>query len=145
MEHQPPFEHEALLYAGNEDFVDRMAAFVLEGVAAGEPVLVMVGAHKIELLRGALGADADRVRLVNMDEAGRNPARIIPAWREFATGNSEPGRALRGVGEPIWAGRSEAELVECQTHESLINLAFADADSFRLLCPYDLTTLSPEG
>ena len=44
---------------------------------------------------------------------------------------------LRGIGEPIWAGRSGAELVECQLHESLLNLAFADATDFRLLCPYD--------
>jgi anti-sigma regulatory factor (Ser/Thr protein kinase) len=144
LEHTHPFEHEALLYAGDEDFVDRTAAFVREGVDAGEPVLVMVGERKIERLRGALGPDADRVRFVNMEEAGLNPARIIPAWRDFATENAEPGRALRGVGEPIWAGRSDAELVECQTHESLINVAFAGADSFRLLCPYDLTALSAE-
>ena len=44
---------------------------------------------------------------------------------------------MRGIGEPIWAERSASELSECQLHESLINLAFADADDFRLICPYD--------
>jgi anti-sigma regulatory factor (Ser/Thr protein kinase) len=78
-----------------------------------------------------------------MGEAGRNPARIIPAWREFADRNAGPQRRLWGIGEPIWADRSEAELVECQRHESLLNLAFADAPAFRLLCPYDVDALDP--
>src|SRR3989442_10213114 len=40
----------------------------------------------------------------------------------------------------MWAGRSGAELVECQRHESLLNLAFADAQML-LLCPYDTSAL----
>ena len=48
---------------------------------------------------------------------------------------------LRGIGEPIWADRSPAELVECQRHEALLNLAFAGTDGFRLLCPYDAARL----
>jgi anti-sigma regulatory factor (Ser/Thr protein kinase) len=139
--HSRGFEHEALLYAGDDEFVDRTAAFVREGVEADEPVLVMVGARKLERLRAAIGDHAERVRFVDMEQAGRNPAWIIPAWRDFANQNARPGRSLRGVGEPIWADRSTAELVECQTHESLLNVAFADADGFRLLCPYDTSAL----
>jgi anti-sigma regulatory factor (Ser/Thr protein kinase) len=48
---------------------------------------------------------------------------------------------MRGLGEPIWAERSADELVECQQHESLLNLAFAEADGFRLQCPYDTEAL----
>jgi anti-sigma regulatory factor (Ser/Thr protein kinase) len=139
--HAHGFEHEALLYAGDEEFVERTSAFVREGLETEEPVLVMVGSAKIDRLRGRLGADADQVQFANMEETGRNPARIIPAWRQFATAKAAPGRALRGVGEPIWAGRSAAELVECQTHESLLNVAFADSEAFRLLCPYDTAAL----
>ena len=136
------FEHEALLYAGDGDFAEQTARFVREGLAAGEPVLVMVGARKMGLLREALGADADAVRFEDMGEVGCNPARIIPAWREFADDGGD--RPMRGIGEPIWAGRSSAELVECQTHESLLNLAFADAPAFRLLCPYDTAALDTD-
>jgi anti-sigma regulatory factor (Ser/Thr protein kinase) len=32
-------------------------------------------------------------------------------------------------------------MVECQHHESLLNLAFGHADGFRLLCPYDVEAL----
>jgi anti-sigma regulatory factor (Ser/Thr protein kinase) len=138
------FSHEALFYAGPDDFAGQLAAFVREGVAAGEPVLVMVTADKIELLRSALGADADGVLFVDMAEAGRNPGRIISAWSDFARDHVEAGRRLRGIGEPIWADRSPDELVECQHHESLLNLAFGHADGFRLVCPYDTTTLPPD-
>ena len=39
---------------------------------------------------------------------------------------------------------SPAELVECQRHESLLNLAFADTAGFRLLCPYDTSALDDD-
>jgi len=130
------------MYSGPDEFASEGAAFLREGVEAGEPSLVMVGPEKIELLRGALGPDADSVRFVDMTKAGHNPAWIIPAWRDFADAN--PGRHMRGIGEPIWAGRSPDQLVECQRHESLLNHAFADAAGFRLLCPYDTAALGPD-
>ena len=136
------FRHEALLYAGSADFVDRTAGFLRDGVAAGEPALVVVNAAKIEALRDELGADAEAVTFADMADVGRNPARIIPAWRAFVA--AHPGRRLRGIGEPIWAERSSAELVECETHEALLNLAFAGSPAWWLLCPYDTTTLPPD-
>jgi anti-sigma regulatory factor (Ser/Thr protein kinase) len=138
------FSHEALFYAGSDDFVECVAAFVREGLAAGEPVLVMVTADKIALLEDELGADAARVSFADMGEAGRNPGRIISAWGDFAADHLARGRRLRGVGEPIWADRAPEELVECQHHESLLNLAFGHADGFRLLCPYDVKSLPPD-
>jgi hypothetical protein len=49
------FRHEALLYAGEVDFLTGTLPFIREGMAAGEPVLVVVSAAKIGLLRSALG------------------------------------------------------------------------------------------
>ena len=133
------FRHEALFYSSPEDFLDRTSAFLREGVEAGEPALVVLSAEKIEALRSRLNGHGDSVRFADMSEVGANPARIIPAWREFVADHA--GRRLRGIGEPIWAERSPAELVECQRHESLLNLAFADAAGFYLLCPYDTGAL----
>jgi anti-sigma regulatory factor (Ser/Thr protein kinase) len=141
--HRDGFRHEALLYSGPEEFLSGALAFIEQGLEADEPMLVVVSADKIRRLRRKLGAGADRVHFADMADVGLNPARIIPAWREFVDRHSGPGSHLRGIGEPIWAGRSAAELVECQRHESLLNLAFADAAGFRLLCPYDLDTLEP--
>ena len=138
------FRHEALLYAGDDEFVERAAAFIRDGVAEGEPTLVVVDARKIARLREALGADADAVQFADMHELGKNPARIIPAWHDFVDRHAGSGARLRGIGEPIFPERDGDELVECQRHESLLNLAFADAPPFWLLCPYDTTALEAD-
>src|SRR3954447_19900856 len=129
------FRHEALFYADLEEFLEGTAAFLREGAQAGDAALAVVSGPKIEALRSRLNGHVDHVTFADMDEVGANPARIIPAWREFVDAN--PGRRLRGIGEPICAQRAPAELVECQRHESLLNLAFSDASGFHLVCPYD--------
>ena len=78
-----------------------------------------------------------------MATLGLNPARIIPAWQAFVDERQEDGRRIWGIGEPIWPGRSDAELSECYRHECLLNLAFAASDGFTLLCPYDTASLDP--
>ena len=135
------FRHEAMLYAGEVDFLTGTLPFIRGGVAADEPVLVVVSAAKIGLLRSALGRDADRVAFADMADVGANPARIIPAWRDFVAGNDVERRRARGIGEPIWAERTPAELVECQRHETLLNRAFAGVPAWWLLCPYDTGAL----
>jgi anti-sigma regulatory factor (Ser/Thr protein kinase) len=135
------FRHEALLYAGPDGFLAGTVRFIRAAQEACEPVLAMVSAAKIDLLRDALdGADAG-VHFADIRAVGSNPARIIPAWREFVEEHASPTRAVCGIGEPIWADRSPAELVECQRHEALLNLAFADGSAMRLLCPYDTDAL----
>ena len=135
------FRHEALFYAGERDFVERIASFVATGVARGEPTLVVVAAEKIHALRRALDGDAERVQFLDMAQVGINPACIIPAWRRFVDEHGASGRPLRGVGEPVWPGRSAEALVECHGHEALLNLAFDGGPPWWLLCPYDTSSL----
>jgi len=135
------FRHEALFYSGTGEFVERTSAFIRDGIDSGEPVLALVVGPKIDLLRRELSSDADRVFWADMAEVGRNPGRIISVWRDFvAVHAGGRGGHVRGIGEPIWAGRTADELVESQRYESLINLAFAGAPA-RMLCPYDLASL----
>jgi anti-sigma regulatory factor (Ser/Thr protein kinase) len=137
------FRHEALLYAGIADFLSGTVPFVRGGLEAGEPVLVVESAAKIAMLRAELGRDADLVHFADMAGVGANPARIIPAWRDFVQLHGGAARRLRGIGEPIWKGRGPVELIECQRHESLLNTAFATGDPWWLLCPYDTVALDP--
>jgi anti-sigma regulatory factor (Ser/Thr protein kinase) len=137
------FRHDALMYAGEVDFVRQVSAFIRDGVEAGEPTLVVVSAEKIAALREALGSDAPSVQFADMGLVGDNPARIIPAWQSFLEEHAVEGRQVRGVGEPISAARNAAELIECQRHESLLNLAFAESGPWWLICPYDTTALDP--
>ena len=141
---EAPFRHEALLYGNEGEFAEGTLDFIAGGVADHEKMLVVLSAAKIDLLRRRLGRDADRVRFADMGKVGANPARIISAWRDFADDCTAERRAFRGIGEPIWAGRTPDELVECQRHEALLNLAFARTPAFRLLCPYDTQALGPD-
>ena len=138
------FRHEALLYSRPREFVECSTSFIRDALESSEPVLVVVNAEKIDWLQSALGRDADDVFFADMAKVGLNPSRIIPAWREFVGTHGVSGRGLRGIGEPIWPGRSDAELDECQRHESLLNLAFTDTPPWWLLCPYDTEALAPE-
>lgn len=138
------FRHEALLYRGESDFVERVAPFILDGIATGEPTLVMVSSAKINALRERMGGLDGLVEYRDMQTVGANPARIIPAWDEFAVTKAQDGAVrLRGVGEPIWHGRLAGQMEECHWHESLINRAFADVKGFWLICPYDAAALDP--
>jgi anti-sigma regulatory factor (Ser/Thr protein kinase) len=129
-------------YVGEAGFVDSTLPFVQDGLAAGEPVLVVTSAPKVQHLRSVLGDDGHRVEFAHMSEVGHNPANIIPAWRDFV--DRFEGRTVRGLGEPIFAERTGAELVECLHHEALLNLAFNDCPGFSLLCPIDVSSVQAD-
>jgi len=135
-----PFVHPALFYRDTRDYLDGTLRFVREGLAAGEPVAVAVPGENLRLVRDGLGADADAVRLLDMREAGRNPGRIIPGVLRAFADAQPPGRRVRIVGEPIWAGRSSVEYPACVQHEALINAAF-EGRTVTILCPYDVRRL----
>jgi anti-sigma regulatory factor (Ser/Thr protein kinase) len=137
------FRHEAVLYASRDEFLSALVPFVSDGVDEGEPVLIVESQAKIGLLREALGTRAPAVLFADMAQVGGNPARIIPAWRDFVDRHGAAGKRLRGIGEPIWKGRTPDELVECQRHESLLNVAFGSGSPWWLVCPYDVSQLEP--
>lgn len=140
------FRHEALLYQGDEGFLEAAVPFLQESLDRDEPVLAVVSRHKVDLLRAALGSageDSGLSWFADMAEAGQNPARIISAWRSFLDEHALDDRLVRGIAEPVWASRSSAELTEAQRHESLLNTVFgaSEGPDFWLLCPYDTATL----
>jgi anti-sigma regulatory factor (Ser/Thr protein kinase) len=142
--HRSDFHHEVFFYADPDEFLSGTAPYLREGIEAGERALVAVGPERTAALQGELDGDADAVRFADMHALGRNPARIIPFWRDFLDAGEAGGSAVRGIGEPIWPGRTAHELDECRRHESLLNVAFDDARSFALLCPYDTKRLPDE-
>ena len=137
------FRHDAAFYEGMADLARAVVPFVREGVARREPVLVAMAPERLDVVERALGPDAVRVDFVDMTELGANPACIIPEWRRFLEDTADQG-AVRGVGESVWPGRREVELREAELHEALLGLAFDGGPSWRLLCPYDVSSL-PDG
>lgn len=138
------FRHEALFYAGEDEFLASTVPFIVDGLERDEPVLVVVDAPKIDAFQDALRGAAGDVQFADMADIGRNPACIIPAWRDFVNANGGGTRRLRGIGEPMSTDRTEAAITECHHHETLLNLAFADSGAWWLLCPYDTAALPVE-
>lgn len=134
------FDHLALFYRGDEDYLTGVGGFITEGIESGSPVAVAVPGESLELLRSGLPDDvAGQVTWTDMEVAGRNPGRIIHQVLVPAAAH-RPGRRPYIVGEPVWPGRSELEYPACAAHEALINQAFAGHDA-RILCPYDAVGL----
>lgn len=129
--------HEAFFYADTQAYVRGVAAF-LHADGYDGPALVAVPTAELQLLRAHLAGQSSNVQFTDMTQLGANPSRIIPAVRAFVGEHVE--HAVRFVGEPIWPGRSDAEIAEATRHEALINVAFADTNA-RILCPYDTTHL----
>ncbi len=138
------FRHEALLYSGENGFLEAVVPFIQDAVAMREPILVTVSGPRIERIKSELNGKSEHVEFASIEEVGRNPARLIPAWRNFIDSHLTDGRRIRGIAEPIWDGRSDDELAECHHHESLLNIAFGGFLPLWLVCPYDVTALDEE-
>jgi len=138
----PGFQHEALIYEDSGQFLAAAVPFLATALATDEPALVAVRQANAKLLKAELGADAEGVGFVAIEEVGRNPARIVSFWRDFLAGRA--GRPARGISEPVWPGREAAEIDECQRHEHLLNLAFPPGARPALLCSYDSSALPDE-
>src|SRR5258708_4632868 len=132
--------HLPLFYRDQAEYRAQILGFARAGIAKGEPSLIAVPGDKGRLLSGQLDAECGDLQWSDMAEMGRNPARIIPELRAFI--DKHPGQRVRFVGEPIWPGRSPAEICEATRHEALINLAFP-ATQVTILCPYDVVRLAP--
>lgn len=126
--------HYAIAYTNGDDYLGGVLPFLRDGLSAGEPALVFAPDSNLRLLRARLDRPVGPVTFLDAADVARNPARIIPAARHFA--DAHPGRRIRVVGEPIWPGRSNAEIREGIRHEACVNALFADVAA-TVLCPYD--------
>jgi predicted small metal-binding protein len=134
----PQYRHECLLYSSTDELLGQVVPFIRDGLRLGEPTIVAIAEPRQQALRDALGDDESRVVFADMAELA-NPARIIPAVRQFIAAHA--GAPIRGVGEPIWAGRRSAEIVEAQLHEALMDVALAHDAPLWVLCPYNCSEL----
>jgi anti-sigma regulatory factor (Ser/Thr protein kinase) len=135
------FDHPALFYRDNDDYLAGTLEFVHAGLSNGEAVAIAVPTARHDLLAIHLAAVADQIELVDLTRAGRNPGRIIGGvLRTFA--DRHPDRPVRIVAEPVWPTRSAIEYPACVQHEALVNRAFAGR-LVTILCPYDTAALDP--
>jgi anti-sigma regulatory factor (Ser/Thr protein kinase) len=133
------FNHHALFYRDQREYQVLVTGFVRDGLAGEQPIFIAVPGTRDQLLRGQLNGEPGRLAYADMAETGRNPARIIPELHTFL--DRHQGQPCRIVTEPVWPGRSDAELCETARHEALINVAFAGTP-VSILCPYPTGVLT---
>ncbi len=131
-------KHIALFYRDPAEYRAQILGFARAGLARGEPLFIAVPAAR--LFGDQLAREPGELHCSDITDVGRNPARIIPELRAFI--DQHAGRRVRVVGEPIWPGRSPAEICEVVRHEALVNLAFPGTQA-TIMCAYDVTRLMP--
>jgi anti-sigma regulatory factor (Ser/Thr protein kinase) len=119
--------------------------FVVDGLAASEPVLVAVPDENLALLRDAVGRECDGIptdlHMADITEAARNPSRFLAMESSFAEQHRD--RRVRIVSELVWAGRTDDELLACVQHEALVNGAL-QGHQVTGLCLYDANRLDDD-
>ena len=130
--------HEAVLYDSDEEFLGVVVPFLQEGVAAGDPCLVALGASTTRLVRAAVG---DTTGLTFLGDRYDRPASVIRSNRDLFAAHVADGASLirvasevphPGVGAP-WDGWAR--------YEAAINRAYAEFPLWGL-CAYD-TRITP--
>jgi hypothetical protein len=106
-------------------------------------MLAVTTKPNIALLREQLGADAKHVEFIESKRLLTTPGSALEAFRGFLREKLNGGAPwVRILGEPIWAGRSDAEIRLWTRFESLFNLVFAGSP-MTALCPYDERSVEP--
>jgi transcriptional regulator with XRE-family HTH domain len=137
-------EHSVFPYRADDQFQATIGSFLAEGIERSEAVLAVTSAANIELLREHLGKDAGKVEFVDAKGWYSTPIGALEGFGSFCDAKLQRGAGwVRVVGEPVWAGRSDADVRLWTRYESLLNLAFA-ASPMTLSCPYDERSVGPE-
>jgi MEDS: MEthanogen/methylotroph, DcmR Sensory domain len=142
------YRHSACIYHDDEQFLDAAVPFLEDGLALGEPALVVTTPANLELLGAALGRRAGEVDYAESAFFGRRPPQRVAAfyryWKTHAARENHGGIArARILAEPVWAGRSGREIDAWTRMESALNVTLART-SISMICPYDARALGPD-
>jgi transcriptional regulator with XRE-family HTH domain len=136
-------EHRAFVYDSDNDYLATVVPYVRDGARRGEAVLAVTTKQQIRRLRTALGDDAALVDFHSSAGWYQTPTGALHKYRRYLERRLESGAPwVRIVGEPIWAGRSEAEIDKWVRYEAIINLSFLTSPA-TIVCPYDARLLTP--
>jgi len=134
-------EHRALTYGSDEEFLATAVPYLAEGIERSDRVLAVTTEAQIGLLRDALDESAEHVEFCDSTDWYRSPVEAVNRYRDFVTQKLEAGANwIRIMGEPVWTGKSDAEIAAWTRYESMLNLSFASSPA-TIVCPYDTGSL----
>jgi len=137
----PTLEHQTLVYRSATEFLSTVIPFLNTAIERSESALLVASPANAELVRDALGGDANRVEYRDSSFWYSSPVEVLGRYRSYLDERIAAGSTwARIVGEPVWEARSSGEIREWTRYESIINLTFANAPA-TILCTYDARSL----
>jgi transcriptional regulator with XRE-family HTH domain len=133
--------HRMAIYGSDDEYVASAIPFILEGIERADSVLAVTPHRHAGLLHDALGANAQQVEFLDAAAWYRSLQSAASGYRSFVKERFERGAPwVRIIGEPVWTGRSTADLAEWFRYEALINVSFASCPA-TVVCTYDTRSL----
>jgi anti-sigma regulatory factor (Ser/Thr protein kinase) len=134
------FQHDAFLYASDEELVEAMVPFVRDGMTRGHATVAVTPACNLALLRDGLGPDADQVRFVDAAAWYTTPAASIAGFDAVMRDLTDRGfTQVRAVGE-IPFGNLARERASWTRYEAIVN-AVLERLPLWVICLYDVRAL----
>lgn len=130
-----PLVHQALLYGGEDEFLEATVPFLRDGLEDDGAVLAVVAESNIMALKGTMGRDCTPVTFVPASAFYRHPVRTIAAYSKIVY-QSHPKRVW-ALAEPVWQGLSESQANEWKRYEAIVNAAFSTTGA-QVICAYDM-------
>jgi anti-sigma regulatory factor (Ser/Thr protein kinase) len=131
--------HNAFVYESQDEYVARSAAFLREGLQAGEGAIVVNTQPGIAAMREALGSDAAGVTFVEFASVCTRPARTLAAYNRVYVEQLRKTPSVRAVAE-VEFGPDPGEWDEWVGFEAALNRSFAHLPSW-VLCTYNANGL----
>ncbi len=133
--HGTALRHNALVYESEDEYLARAVPFLMEGLATGEGAIVAHRKPGLELMREALGPDAERIRFVDVSTAYTRPARTLAAYHAVYADQLARTPMLRAVAD-VQFGPDPGEWDLWTGYEAVFNRSFGHLPAW-VLCSYN--------
>ena len=129
------FAHEAFAFSTDQELVDRVVPFAVEGLSRGEPVLVVAGERVRTLLAAQLGRDLCRLATFAAAETWwRGGHRTLHAYDRDLRALRAAVPTWRLAAEPVWLASDDGR--QWSRFESVANRCYATMPYYSL-CLHD--------
>ncbi|WP_052745986.1 sensor histidine kinase [Allosalinactinospora lopnorensis] len=135
------YQHNALLYKDEEEFLSVAVPFVRAGLEAGDVVSVCLTEASLQTMRDALGPDASSVQFADSTDAFKHPIRTFATYKGYLRAIAP--RRLRVVAGEILESHPRRNWSEWFRFEWFCNTALKD-DKVTSICCYNRSMLPPE-
>ncbi|MGY1590767.1 anti-sigma factor RsbA family regulatory protein [Geodermatophilus sp. SYSU D00708] len=135
------FAHEGFTFSTDQEVVDRVVPFALEGLSRGEPVLVVAGERVRTVLAEHLGPDLDRLAsFTAAEDWWQGGHRTLHAYDRDLRALRASVPTWRLAAEPVWLAAEDGR--EWSRFEAVANRCYT-AMPYYSLCLHDRQRLAP--